>query len=153
MLKLAHLIILGTLALPSGVMAAGAEPIGITAQSLSVQQAQGTAQFNGQVKVVQGTLTLTANTLNVRFSTSLDELTATGNVKLVRGTTESASGAQAVFNPQLQTLVLTGPRVTLQRGPSLLVGDKLVYNLATEEAKLTNQGGPVQATFTPNAKP
>ncbi len=126
-------------------------PITITAQQLDVAYATGDARFTGEVKVTQGALTLQANTLLARYTaTGPGVLTATGSVIISRkegAVTETARGDTATFTPADNTLVLTGTSVTLSRGPSLLKGDKLVYNLATQQARMTNQGGPVQATF------
>ena len=137
-------VMFGCIAAP---FAQNKEPIRITAETLEVQHSTGQATFSGNVKLVQGGLTLTANRLNARYGNGLETLTASGNVQFVRGNTETASGDTAIYEPTTQTLTLTGNKVTLQRGPSTLVGDKLVYNLATQVARVTKQGGPVEATF------
>ena len=131
---------------------ASAKAIDITADELTVQHTQGEATFKGNVKVVRADLTLTSNALTARYagkSGALQSLIATGNVQLQRGANESASGERAEFNPSANTLTLTGSTVTLKRGPSTLTGDTLVYDLATQAARVTRAGGPVQATFIP----
>lgn len=146
----AFALLLGTM--PTLVWSQTATPIQITANSLLVEHARGQASFEGNVKVVRADLTLTANQLDAAYSkTGLGELTARGNVVIVRNGTvpETAQGTTAVFNPATNILTLTGPKVTLKRGPSQLQGDKLVYNLNTQQARVTQQGGPVQAVFTP----
>ncbi|MCA3243909.1 MAG: hypothetical protein INF43_01205 [Alphaproteobacteria bacterium] len=151
-LSLATLLLLfGTLSLAG--WAQGVAPIRITAAALNVDHAKGQASFEGNVKVVRADLTLTADRLEARYGEAgLGELTARTNVVITRTggpVPETATGAVAVFNPAANTLTLTGPQVTLTRGPSRLQGDKLVYNLTTQQARVTQQGGPVQATFTP----
>jgi lipopolysaccharide transport protein LptA len=66
----------------------------------------------------------------------------------VREGGETATGTTAVYRPATQKLVLTGA-VTLVRGPSQLSGDKLVYDIASGNAQVTNSGGPVKARFVP----
>lgn len=138
--------------LPGLVVAQSREPIQITAQELTVQHAKGVASFTGNVKVVRTDFTLTANRLEAQYGNAgIDELTARGQVVITRtgAVPETAMGEVATFSPKANTLTLTGAVVELKRGPSTLKGDRLVYNLTTQQARVTNQGGPVQATFTP----
>lgn len=146
----ALLLLLGII--PLSGWAQEVAPIRITAATLDVDHANGQANFEGNVKVVRADLTLTAERLEARYGEAgLGELTARTNVVITRNgaVPETATGAVAVFNPATNTLTLTGPQVTLTRGPSRLQGDKLIYNLSTQQARVTQQGGPVQATFTP----
>jgi lipopolysaccharide export system protein LptA len=138
--------------LPGLVVAQSREPIQITAQELTVQHAKGVASFTGNVKVVRSDFTLTANRLEAQYGNAgIDDLTARGQVVITRmgAVPETATGEVATFNPTANTLTLTGAVVELKRGPSTLKGDRLVYNLNSQQARVTNQGGPVQATFTP----
>jgi lipopolysaccharide export system protein LptA len=138
--------------LPGLVVAQSREPIQITAQELTVQHAKGVASFTGNVKVVRADFILTANSLAAQYGNAgIDELTARGQVVITRtgAVPETATGELATFNPKANTLTLTGTAVELKRGPTTLKGDRLVYNLGTQQARVTNQGGPVQATFTP----
>lgn len=132
-------------------------PVDISADKLDVQHLAGTAVFSGNVVVKQGGLTLTAPSLTAAYTAGgkggdLDSLTATGGVTITRAaglggaTEETATGTTATYTPASQRLVLTGV-VTLTRGPSTLSGDKLVYNLATGNAQVTNSTGPVKARF------
>lgn len=149
--------LLATLALPA--MAAtltSAGPVDITATQLEVQHTLGKAAFSGNVVVTQGDFTLKAPQLTADYNAkgggdSLKQLQATGGVTITRGgaggMAETATGSVATYNPNAQKLVLTGPTVTLTRGPSTLVGDKLIYNIATGNAQVTNSSGPVKARF------
>lgn len=147
---LSFILVLGLGVFFSPLAQADATPIDITADSLTVQHTKGQATFSGNVKVVRGSLTLTSNNLQAAYSNGgkgLSSLVATGNVHIMRGETETATGDNATFNPTTNTLTLTGTQVVLTQGPSKLVGDKLVYDLATQSARVTRSGGPVQATF------
>jgi lipopolysaccharide export system protein LptA len=160
---LAPLLLLLGSALTSGAQAqttsntqASPQPsIHITATNLQVNHATGHAEFNGKVVVKRADLTLTAEHLETTYTaTGLGEITARGNVTITRQgalTPEIAQGDVAVFNPRSNLLTLSGNQVTLSHGASRLQGDKLVYDLKTQQARVTQQGGPVQATFTPEA--
>ena len=147
------------LAQPAALGVKSTSPIDIEATALEVDQPTGQATFTGNVKVTQANLELTAQQLVVSYaskgSNDINTITATGNVTLVRtnpGVTEQATGAQAVYSPSAQLLTLTGPKVVLTRGPSSLTGDKLVFNLTTGAARVTQSNGQVQARFVPTSK-
>lgn len=156
-MKYAFFALLLTPALALAETIAGNTPIDIDAARLDVDHAHGKATFSGNVRVVQGTLTLTAETLTATYGANgqgdIEEMVASGGVMLMRkGTVEErASGSKAIYDPKKQTLTLTGA-VALQRGPSTLAGDKLVYDIANGNAKVTNSNGPVKARFTPATK-
>lgn len=137
--------------------AATGGPIDITAQKLEVNQTSSKATFSGNVVVTQQGLVLTAPVVTADYATQGDgsgiqTVTASGGVTITRngagGITEKATGTTAVYNPEAGTLVLSGA-VTLVRGPSELAGDRLVYNLTTGNAVVTNSAGPVKARFVP----
>ncbi len=130
------------------------QPVDITSQKLEVDQAANTATFSGNVVVTQGSLTLNAPRVVAASAAAggVTAITASGGVTITRpgtaGISEKATGTTATYNPQAGTLTLTGA-VTLTRGPSELSGDKLVYNLQTGNAVVTNSQGPVKARFVP----
>ena len=135
-------------------------PIDISAQKLEVNQSSSKAVFSGNVVVTQQGLTLTAPTVTADYASQggnsgIQTVTASGGVVITRtgagGITEKATGSTAVYNPEAGNLTLIGA-VTLVRGPSELSGDKLVYNLTTGNAVVTNSAGPVKARFVPGGK-
>ena len=134
-------------------------PVDITSQQLDVQQAKDLAVFSGNVVVTQTGFRLEASKVTADFSakghSDIQSIEATGGVTITRdgagGITEKATGTTATYTPDTQQLVLLG-NVTLTRGPSQLSGDKLVYDIATGNARVTNSSGPVKARFVPNAK-
>ena len=144
--------------------AAPPAPVTVTAARLDVEHAKQTARFSGQVKVTQtqagGNFVLEADTVEIRYgaegqSGAIRQLVAQGNVVMSKPGTppEMATGDKAVYTPaqggQAGQVVLTGPSVSLSRGPSRLTGDKLVYSLSTQQATVTNSQGSVKATFVP----
>ncbi len=133
--------------------AAAKAPIDISAQKLEVNQSSSKAIFSGNVVVTQEGLILTAPVVTADYQgQGIQTVTASGGVTITRtgagGVSEKATGTTAIYNPDAGNLVLTGA-VTLTRGPSELSGDKLVYNLTTGNAVVTNSGGPVKARFVP----
>lgn len=129
------------------------QPINVTASQMEIQHQQGTATFSGNVVVTQGNLTLNAPQLIVSYdadSGDVATIRTQGATTITRQsqTPETATGTQAVYTPATQQLILTG-NVTLTRGPSQLSGDKLVYDISTGNAKVTNSAGPVKARFVP----
>ncbi len=150
--------LLAALAVPvvAGSMANGG-PVDITSSQLDVDQSGKKATFSGNVVVTQGTFTLTAPKVVADYSgqgADIKSIQATGGVTINRsgeGVTEKAVGTTATYTPGARQLVLSGA-VTLVRGPSQLSGDKLVYDMATGNARVTNSSGPVKARFVPGAK-
>lgn len=136
---------------------ANSGPVDITSSQLDVNQSGKTAIFSGNVVVTQGTFTLTAPKVVADYSgagADIKSIQATGGVTITRsgdGITEKATGATATYTPGARQLVLSGD-VTLVRGPSQLSGDKLVYDMASGNARVTNSKGPVKARFVPAGK-
>lgn len=156
-----HLLALLLTLLASSVVAeslTSGGPVDITSAQLDVQQAKGLATFSGNVVVTQSTFRLEAPKVVADFSakgSDIKSIQATGGVTITRpgqgGITEKATGTTATYQPGAQQLVLTGA-VTLIRGPSQLSGDKLVYDMASGNARVTNSSGPVKARFVPKGK-
>jgi lipopolysaccharide export system protein LptA len=108
-------------------------PVEVTADSLEVNQAEGTALFTGNVEVAQGGLRLSAETIRVEYATGADgtgdvrELRAQGGVTLVNGT-EAAEADEATYSVDSGTVIMTG-NVLLTQGQSALAGERLVIDL------------------------
>lgn len=149
--------ILAFLLLPAAAFAQPAAtggPVDITANQLDVFQTQGKAVFAGAVKVIQGNLTLTAPRLTVLYGKAgqgdIQEMRAEGGATITRSGSvpEKAVGDIAIYNPSKQQLTMED-NVELTRGPSTLAGDRLLYDIASGNAKVTSKSGPVKARFTP----
>lgn len=130
------------------------QPIEITADALEVRQAESRATFTGDVVAGQGTLRLTATTLDVWYSEGggegaaqgdIDRLRAEGEVFLTSGE-ESASGAWAEYDVAAG-LVTMGGGVVLSQGPNAIRGERLTVDLAAGEGRI--EGGRVQSVFRP----
>ncbi|RAP40059.1 lipopolysaccharide transport periplasmic protein LptA [Rhodovulum viride] len=133
------------LAVPAAAWAQGAQiafgsldhdaslPVEVTAESLSVDQGDGTAVFSGDVVVGQGTLRLSAARVLVVYgsggasSGKISRLEASGSVVLVLG--EDAAQAQgAVYSIDTATIVMTGD-VLLTQGDNAVEGQRLTVDL------------------------
>ncbi len=117
-------------------------PLEVTADGLSVDRETGNAIFTGNVRAVQGMMTLNADEVEVLYDeedTGADddgirEIIATGNVVLVNGP-DVAESRRAVFRPREDRVVMTGD-VLLTQGRTIVSGDRLVVNLATGQGNV-----------------
>ena len=122
------------------------QPIDIDAERLEMKQKQGRAIFRGSVKVTQGKMTLSAETLTVFYDTesngkkpSISRLDAQGNVTIV-SETESLAGDWGVYDV-VRRLITIGGDVTFKQGDSNLKGRRLEFDLITGVAKLDGEEG------------
>ncbi|MFN4157210.1 MAG: lipopolysaccharide transport periplasmic protein LptA [Gemmobacter sp.] len=125
-------------------------PVEVSADSLTVNQTNGSAVFSGNVIAIQGELRLTAaqvSLIYVEGGGDIDTLTATGGVTLVNAT-EAAEAREAVYTLRTGSVVMTG-NVLLTQGQNAISGQKLVIDLNTGTGVME---GRVQTVFTP-AKP
>ncbi|MFT5062140.1 MAG: lipopolysaccharide export system protein LptA [Polaromonas sp.] len=118
-------------------------PLEVTADGLSVDRETGNAVFTGNVRAVQGTMTLNAERVEVLYDEEdaqgtdddgIREIIATGNVILVNGP-DVAESDRAVFRPREDRVVMTG-NVLLTQGRTIVSGDRLVVNLATGQGNV-----------------
>lgn len=116
----------------------------VDAARLDVDRAAGTATFSGNVVVKREGLTLYSDRLTGNLGEhGVNTLTATGNVRIVRGSgaaAETASGDKAVYTPANGKLVLTGRSVTLTHKGNTLTGNRLDYDVKAGKASITGQG-------------
>lgn len=123
------------------------QPVQIDADSLSVDQADGSATFTGNVVIAQGDMRLTAALVMIRYSAdrqSIESLRAEGGVTLSAGS-DAASAQSADYLPGSGELTLSGD-VVLTQGQAAISGQKLVLNL---ETGLGTMSGRVTTIFTP----
>lgn len=121
----------------------------ITADNLSVEQATGTAVFQGNVVVGQGDLRISAGRIEVVYSNSsgeISQLSASNGVTFVTAT-EAAEAASADYDLTAGTLTMRGD-VLLTQGASAISADTMRVNLSTGAAQMEgrvrtifNQGG------------
>lgn len=108
-------------------------PIEITSDRLTVDQADGSATFNGHVVIGQGEMRLSASEVRVEYASGSDstgqiaKLLASGGVTLVNGA-EAAESDRAVYTIESGLIVMTG-NVILTQGRNALSSDRMVVNL------------------------
>jgi len=109
-------------------------PVEVTADTLRVNQTDGTAIFNGNVLVGQGEMRLSADEVRIEYIMEDGESTgevgrviATGGVTFVNGP-EAAEGEMADYDVPGGTMFMTG-NVILTQGKNILAGEKLVVNM------------------------
>jgi lipopolysaccharide export system protein LptA len=120
-----------------GITADPTAPVEVTAESLSVDQATGTAIFSGDVLIGQGDLRVSAQQVQVVYDADTGDivrLLASGNVTFVTGT-EAAEAEAADYNLQAGTLTMTGD-VLLTQGASAISADRMTVNLTEGTAQM-----------------
>ena len=125
-------------------------PVEIEADELKVNQADGTATFIGNVMVGQGTMRLSAGTVQVDYAEGggIERLHASGGVTLASNE-DAAEAREAVYTIDSGEVVMTGD-VLLSQGTSVLSGQKLVINLTSGTGSMQ---GRVQTVFQPGSAP
>jgi lipopolysaccharide export system protein LptA len=130
------------------------QPVEITSDSLSVDQAANTATFRGSVVVGQGTLRLAADEVEVQYGegadggTSVEQIRASGSVTVTSGQ-EAAEGAEALYQVGAGTIEMAGD-VLLTQGPNAVSGDRLRIDLESGVATIE---GRVQTIVVPGQRP
>ena len=122
-------------------------PVEVTADQLSVNNADGTAVFSGNVLVKQGEMALAAAEVLVRYASdgqSIDQLVASGGVK-VTNLADAAEAREAVYSVATGVIELVGD-VLLSQGSSSMTGQKLTINLKHGTGVMS---GRVTTTFVP----
>ncbi len=118
-------------------------PVKVTADTFTINEAQSAATFSGNVVVVRDDLTVWANEVNVLYAaggtSTIKSLTATGRVRL-KTSEQDATGDSASFDPNSQILRLSG-NVTVVNASGTLNGPELVLNLAKGTTTFSSKGG------------
>ena len=115
-------------------------PVEVTADNLSVDQASGTAVFDGNVLIGQGDLRLSAAKVLVVYrdqNAGIERLEASGGVTLVSGP-DAAESERADYDIDSGSIVMTGD-VLLTQGPSALTSDKMTVNLRDGTARMSGR--------------
>jgi lipopolysaccharide export system protein LptA len=112
-------------------------PVEVEAESLSVNQKDGTAEFTGNVRIVQGEMRLNAPRVLVEYTedqSGVERLEATGGVTIVSGE-DAAESDVADYLVQEGVIVMTG-NVTIVQGPNTLSSNKVTIDLDAGTAQM-----------------
>ena len=116
------------------------QPVEVTADSLNVNQEDGTAIFTGNVLVGQGGMRLAAPSVLVVYlkdRSGIKRLQATGGVTLVSGE-DAAEAEKADYNIETGLIEMQGD-VLLVQGPSVLSGDQMFVDTRSGTARMSGR--------------
>ncbi|MEW2911972.1 LptA/OstA family protein [Leisingera sp. JC11] len=127
------------------VKADPSQPVEVTADNLAVNQTDGSAEFTGNVLIVQGIMRLSADKVLVIYKTAgesggkagIERLEATGNVLLVSGP-DAAEAQRAEYTIDRGTIVMTG-NVLLNQENGTLASNRLEVNLTSGTARMAGR--------------
>lgn len=125
------------------VKADPSQPVEVTSDELSVNQADGSAEFTGNVLIIQGVMRLSADRVMVVYKTDaagkrgIERLEAVGNVVLVSGP-DAAEAQRADYSIDQGTIVLSG-NVLLNQDAGTLTSQRMVVNLTTGTASMAGR--------------
>jgi lipopolysaccharide export system protein LptA len=124
-------------------------PIEMTADKLTVNQLDGSAQFESNVVISQGDIHIAAELVTVTYlkDGGIDQLNATGGVIFVTQT-ESAEAETADYDLTNRQLVMSGG-VSLIQGQRAISADKMSIDLETGAALME---GRVRTTLSRGSK-
>ncbi len=115
-------------------------PVEVTADSLSVNQKDGTALYTGNVIIAQGEMRLAAPRVLVVYSEAaqkIQRMEATGGVTMVSGT-EAAEAERADYSLEKGVVIMTG-NVLLTQGTSALTSQKMTVDLEAGTAQMSGR--------------
>ena len=118
-----------------------AAEVRVTADSLVFDYRAGELFYRGNVNISQGDVSISAESLSILFepgaSGSLRSVKAEGDVRVRRGN-ETATGAVATYDPEAQTIVLSGG-ARIGSGPNRIEGEQVIVQL--REQRTIIEGG------------
>jgi lipopolysaccharide export system protein LptA len=114
-----------------------AEPIHITSDRLITDNDGRNAEFSGNVKVVQGATTITADRLKLFYKSgsgtegqagadNFEKIEAVGSVRIVMDNAVAES-PKAIYTAKNQKLVLSGPGTKVTRGEDVAEGNVITF--------------------------
>ena len=114
-------------------------PVEMTADKLTISEADGSARFEGNVIIGQGDIRIAANLVIVTYSETgeIDKLSASGDVT-VATTDESAESEFVEYSLKNRTLVMSG-NVLFSQGKILMSANSLQIDLNTGAATVEGQ--------------
>ncbi len=115
-------------------------PVEVTSETLNVNQEDGSAEFLGNVIVVQGEMRLSAGRVLVIYNqdrSGIERMEASENVVLV-SPPDAAEGDWAEYTIDSGVIVMKG-NVLLMQGPSTISGDQMIANLTSGTATMSGR--------------
>lgn len=115
-------------------------PVEVTADTLDVNQEDGSAEFKGNVLVGQGEMRLSAQRVLVIYSqdtSGIERMEAVGDVVLVNGP-DAAQADRADYSIDTGVIVMTGD-VLLTQGANAVTSNKMTVNLVNGTARMVGR--------------
>ena len=109
----------------------------MNSDTLSVSQTDGSALFEGNVKIAQNEMRLSADTVTVHYDEAgekISRLEADGQVLLVSGA-DTAEARSAIYDVLGGSILMQGD-VMLLRGPSVVTSERMRVDLSSGTARL-----------------
>jgi len=113
------------------------QPVEVEADSLAINQEDGTAIFTGNVVIAQGEMRLSAAKVQVYYheeTKQIERLHATGGVTVVSGD-DAAEGQEADYTISTGNIVMNGD-VLLVQGQNVLSAAHMTINTKTGTAQM-----------------
>lgn len=115
-------------------------PVEMTADTLDVNQSNGSAEFTGDVLIIQGEMRLSAQRVLVVYNQEqggIKRLEASGHVILVSGP-DAAEADSAIYTIKTGAIVMSG-NVLLTQGQNALTSQNMTINLIAGTAKMSGR--------------
>lgn len=133
------------------------QPLYIHALDADIDEGAGVITYRGEVRLEQAGLSLSATELTARYAgQTLTQVLARGNpVEYLesgaQGKTLRAVGNQFEYSAEQHQIVVSG-RAEIEQDGNRLQGEKIVYNLTEQKARLVGpQKGRVRTTINPDS--
>ncbi len=130
-----------------GLRADPKQPVEVSADSFSIDQASNSATFSGDVRISQGDMVITAGAVSIEYAEDgkgIKKLVASGGVILKAGA-DAAQAETATYIIDTAEITLSGG-VILTQGSAAISGQTLLVNLTDGTGKIE---GRVTTTFVP----
>jgi lipopolysaccharide export system protein LptA len=132
--------------------AVAADPVNVTADTLTVDDKTKNAVFSGNVVITRADMTMWADKVVVVYGAGgqgdIESLTATGKVRL-KTPEHQATGRQATYDPRTMVLRLSD-NVVVTNSTGTMSGPELVLDLANNTSTFRgSDSGRVTGVFTP----
>jgi lipopolysaccharide export system protein LptA len=128
------------------------EKVEITADRFVVEEGANLATFTGNVVVVQGTTTVNADKVEVRYgaggASDIETLLAEGNLVIVTPT-QHVTGQRGIYDPKTRVMVVSGD-VVAESPTGRVTGSELRVDFEANTTEFATQdGGRVTGVFNP----
>ncbi|MBU1175937.1 MAG: lipopolysaccharide transport periplasmic protein LptA [Alphaproteobacteria bacterium] len=139
-------------ALAAAMPARAQEQVEITADRFVIEENANLATFSGNVVIVQGTLTVHADTVIVHYGSGgaadIENLDAIGSL-VIDTPTQHVTGNEGSYDPETRVMIVTGDVVS-ESESGRVTGKRMRVDFEANTTEFeTEQGGRVTGVFNP----